>query len=244
MKRIITGFLITIMLVLVMTGCGESTIPELKDDELKAIGEYTAFTIMKYDANHRSRLVELKEESPSEEMEAEAPDLEQMPEESKQVGMDPTEDTPIVGENNATVSYNNIEEALGLPDGLTLVYKGEYFCTTYPEDSGKDMFSVTASKGNQLLILSFDVLNSSNDILMIDIYDRNISAQADINDSIKRWSMQTMLLDDLATAKESIESGQTKEFVLLFEVDESMDSINSLKLNLKNESIKYTIHIK
>ena len=56
MKKVIVAFVSMLLMSLIITGCGKNQIPDLTEDEIKAIGEYTAFTLMKYDANHSSRL--------------------------------------------------------------------------------------------------------------------------------------------------------------------------------------------
>ena len=46
-------------LILALTGCAENQIPDLTADQEKAVGEYVALTLMRYDAGHRSRLMDL-----------------------------------------------------------------------------------------------------------------------------------------------------------------------------------------
>ena len=43
-----------------MTGCAEDAIPVMDEEQQKMIGEFAAITLLKYDANNRSRLVERK----------------------------------------------------------------------------------------------------------------------------------------------------------------------------------------
>ena len=83
------AFIVTALLMTAgLTGCGENQIPDLSEDEIRAVGKYVAVTMMRYDINHRSRLMELTdpvlEESAGE----------QVPEEPS--GMPPVDDTPVV----------------------------------------------------------------------------------------------------------------------------------------------------
>ena len=55
-KRIVCGALLCVM-ALGMTACGNE-IPDLTEAESQRVGEYAAVTLLKYDANHRSRLVD------------------------------------------------------------------------------------------------------------------------------------------------------------------------------------------
>ena len=55
-KKIVCGALLCVM-ALGMTACGNE-IPDLTEEESQRVGEYAAVTLLKYDANHRSRLVD------------------------------------------------------------------------------------------------------------------------------------------------------------------------------------------
>ena len=59
MKKKGFALLITICMIFGLSACGENVIPEMTDEELQAVGEYAAITLMKYDANQRSRLVDI-----------------------------------------------------------------------------------------------------------------------------------------------------------------------------------------
>lgn len=55
-KNIVCGALLCTMM-LSMTACGNE-IPNLTEEESQRVGEYAAVTLLKYDANNRSRLVD------------------------------------------------------------------------------------------------------------------------------------------------------------------------------------------
>ena len=55
-KKIVCGALLCVM-ALGMTACGNE-IPDLTEAESQRVGEYAAVTLLKYDANNRSRLVD------------------------------------------------------------------------------------------------------------------------------------------------------------------------------------------
>ena len=61
-KKKLLGILTAAALCLGMTGCGENQMPELTDAQVKEIGQYVAFILMKYNSNGGSRLVELTEQ--------------------------------------------------------------------------------------------------------------------------------------------------------------------------------------
>lgn len=96
-----------------MSACG-NTIPDLSPEDAQLVGEYSAMLLLKYDAGHRSRLVELEDEqqmqiAAPEAIEDDIPEPETTPEEDddNQVIIDNTVDSPV---------DNNIEEA---QDGST-----------------------------------------------------------------------------------------------------------------------------
>ena len=55
-KNMVCGALLCAMM-LSMTACGNE-IPDLTEEESQRVGEYAAVTLLKYDANNRSRLVD------------------------------------------------------------------------------------------------------------------------------------------------------------------------------------------
>ena len=50
-KKKLLGILTAAALCLGMTGCGENQMPELTDAQVKEIGQYVAFILMKYNSN-------------------------------------------------------------------------------------------------------------------------------------------------------------------------------------------------
>ena len=82
---------VLILAMLGLSGCAENQIPDVSEEEMRAIGEYVAYTMVKYDVGHGSRLMDLP---PVEEMDEQAPVPTRSPEET--VGMDPVDDTPVV----------------------------------------------------------------------------------------------------------------------------------------------------
>ena len=163
MKKKIVAALLTGM-ALMMAGCGNA-IPDMTDEQLQAVGEYTAMLLLSHDVNYRSRLVDIEtliteEAGP---FEQETPQDTPAPEETPapgNVGMDPTQDTPVIDltgeQGNEEQSVVSLEEALGLSGQLTLSYTGHEITDSYPQDeSAEEYFTVDAEDGNQLLVLHF-----------------------------------------------------------------------------------------
>lgn len=230
-------------LILTMTGCGNS-IPDMTEEQMQQIGEYAAITLMKYDANNRSRLVELEllaEKEPEVQPEQEA--QEPVQEES---GMRPTEDTPVVDVSGAAIGApDSMETALGLPEGVTLTYREMELCDSYPNGEGEtDYFSLTATPGNKLLILKFDLCNGTGQDQYINLLAQSPIFKITVNGDYSRRALTTMLMNDLATYAETVAAGACNEVVLAIEVEGSMEgNVASVVLNLKNDSKTYTIQL-
>lgn len=225
-----------------LTGCGENVIPELTDDEMQIIGEYTAFTLMKYDASNRSRLVTLLPETTpveSEQIEPEIP-----PETEEPSGMGPTDDTPVT-DISQEEDPGSMEDVLRLSEGLSISYVNAELCDNYPY--GEEFGVVaSASEGNKLLVLHFQFSNGTGQEQTIDLNaQKDMVYRITVNGDYRRNAMQTLLLNDMTTFKETISAGESTEAVLIIEVEQgSMEEISSISLNLKNDADAYTIRLK
>ncbi len=230
--------IIAVMTALSMTACG-SEFPDLNSEQEEAVGEYAAVLLLKYDANNRSRLVDLSLLA----QEETAPP-EQQPTEPEQEGAKPVDDTPVI-DNNGSGSGDDqsgsMNEVLELPEGIVIAYAGQEICSSYP---GNDYVSVDAAAGKQLLVLKFLVENQTGQDQAIDLLSENVSYRVTINDSYTRNALPTGLLDDMSTYIGTLASGEQQSMVLIVEVDQDVaDSVGSVDLNLKNELKTYTISV-
>lgn len=238
MRKKYVAAVMAAMLAFVMTGCGESEIPEMTKEEIQAVGEYAAITLMKYDASKRSRLVNLPENPKTETDVPKAPVQEPS-------GMGPVDDTPVVdiSQDNEEDSAD-LNEALELAQGINVIYRGETVCARYPMDEEVG-FAVSASKGKKLLVMNFLVANDTGEEKMVDLSARKISIRMTVNEEFSKWILPTMLPNDLAALKEAIPAGKSVEAVLLVEIDENLAAdIQSITFHLKNGENAYTIHVK
>lgn len=223
---------------LALTGCS-NTIPDMTAEEEQIIGEYAAFTLLKYDANHRSRLVDLskvveKEEKPQKPVEDSK---------EEQGGMGPVADTPVV--DNTMNSAGSIEALFELPEGISFTYQGMNTCASYQEPGQENgHFSLDASEGKSFLVLQYNVSNQSQTVQRVDLNQKTTAFKVTVNGSYMRTALMTMLPNDMSTYAEDLQPGETKELVLIIEIDQSMaDSITTVSLEVKNESNAYTISL-
>lgn len=238
-KRIILSLTVAVM-VLGLAGCGENQIPELTDEQTQMIGEYTAITLMRYDARYRSRLVDYT-------LLMTTPDPEQTPEPvptKEPGGMDPVDDTPVIGTSGqaGSSSSGNIEETLELPEGISVTFLDYALYNSYPERDA--YFGMTATEGKKLLVLNASISNASGQDLTVDLLHMAAEFRITVNGDFTRRALLTGLESDLSTFEGTVLAGQSTETVLVIEVDGSVaDNITSISVNIKNDLNACTIRI-
>lgn len=234
-KRIVIA-LAAVMLVLCLAGCGENQIPNLTDEQVQVMGEFTAITLMRYDANHRSRLVDYT-------LLLATPEPETTPEPTKEPsGMDPVDDTPVINANGQTGAGASLEKALEFPEGVAVAYTGQALYDVYPEGEGD--FAIRATEGKKLLVLSFSVSNTTDQNQTLDLLGMDPVFRITVNGNYTRRALLTMLENDFATYMGTIPAGESMMTVLVIEVDSEMaDNLTSISLYLKNDSKTCTIQL-
>lgn len=239
-KNMVCGALLCAMM-LSMTACGNE-IPDLTEEESQRVGEYAAVTLLKYDANNRSRLVDPEMVIAKLEKEAakEASQEEEKAEETGSTGT--TEVTMPTAQEEITAS---MEDFFDLPEGVSITYEDYMVADSYPEDGVEDdYFALDASVGKKLLVLRFHLTNGSEQEETIDLLNTNSRYIITVNDSIRANALTTMLPNDMSTYAETLEPGQTQELVLLLEVNEDVaGAVQTIALRLKNASNEYTIQL-
>lgn len=229
--------------ILTMTACGNE-IPNLTEEESQRVGEYAAVTLLKYDANNRSRLVDpeiviakLEKDAAKEAARQENTQTEEQPEQTTASEVE----MPTAQEDITT----SLEDFFGLTEGVTLTYEDYQVADSYPEDgSTEDYFALDASAGKKLLVLRFTLTNGSDQEQNIDFLSTSSRYIITVNDSIRGNALTTMLPNDMSTYAETLNPEETQELVLLMEVNEDVaGSVQSISLHLKNASNEYTIQL-
>lgn len=231
--------------MVILSGCGNK-IPDMTEAQAQQIGEYAALTLLKYDANNRSRLVD---KSVVEAYDAKQKEMHQMVSQvtTKPQGMKPVEDTPVIeiGEDTTGVAaVVSVEDFYGLPEGVTIIYKGQNCCDSYAGDASEEGFALEAAAGKKLLVLNFEISNQSGREQSIDLFSKTATYRVTVNGSETTNALTTMLMDDMSTYVDTIPAGEARNVVLLVEVKENVaDTISSISLNLKDESKTGTIRL-
>lgn len=244
LKLIITAVLISAGL----TGCG-NRIPDMTEEQAKQIGEYAAVTLLKYDANHRSRLVDEETIIAYDKKQQEIKEwMAQQSVKPETEGMKPVEDTPTVELNGQTSSQQatkSLAESLTVPEGIGVAYLGYKLCESYPDDgSAGEYFTLDASAGKKILVLEFSVENPTASNVGVDFFSKDAVYSVKVGEGKQYSAMTTMLLDDMSTYTGTIKAGGSQHMVLLFEVEQSVaENITGVQLYLKNDSQTYTIQL-
>ncbi len=241
MKRkgiVLTAGIGAVLGAMLLSGCG-NTLPEMTDDQADAIGEYAAITLLKYDANSKSRLVDISvlEESAAPELPV-ITEPDPIQPETAETGPTVTDRTDPSGGVTAATS---LEEFMGLPDGMTLTYTGYDVVQSYQEE-GDVYFALEASAGKQLLVLSFYLNNQTGAEQPMRLIDLHNSYRVTVNEDYTRTALTTMLNNDLSTYIETLSDGAGRQLVLLYEIDPVQ--VDTITLKFKNTETTYTMQVK
>lgn len=236
MKKRIIITLATATLILGLAGCGEAQIMNLTDEETRMIGEYAAITMMRYDAGHRSRLVNYTAmlTAPEPKPTAEPGSTEEPS------GMDPVDDTPVIGAGGQAGTSFSIEETLDLPEGVSVAFLNHALHDSYPE--GEHYFGMTATEGKKFLVLSFSISNASAQDQSIDLLHSEAEFRITVNGEYTRRALPTILENDFSSYEGTVPAGGSAEAVLVIEIDNEMaGNIASITVNVKNDQKNCTI---
>lgn len=248
MKSGLTRKLISLSLIctLFMGGCG-SEIPEMTEEQQTQVGEYAAFAMLRYDAEHRSRLVDYSEVVAADEAKrlaeevaaaAEIARQTETGEESKPEGSYDADGNPVdVIDNtdgNAGYVSDTMEDFLELPNGVLLTYRGYSIQSSYPEDADySDYFVVDATAGNKFLVLWYSIYNGSGSEASVDFLADNIAFKCRVNDSNTATALVTMLDDDMSTLQTVMRDNDEMDCVLVFEINTDLaNNIDSIVVRL------------
>ncbi|MCR5526443.1 MAG: hypothetical protein K6F39_03580 [Lachnospiraceae bacterium] len=251
-KRVIFLFAVA-GCVISLTACASQQIEMSEEDEQKVVN-YAADVIAEHNVAVESSLANITDsdkvrivkldlaaagvtDSSTEEA-TENAEGESAPEMENSVGMAENSET------EETVQNVSIAQALGISD-FDIAYTSYEITDEYPKaDSSESSMNFTISPGaadDKLLVLHFNIFNSSDETKNCDILDLTPSFRLGLNDK-KHSFLTTLLLNDLATFDHDIEAGQAEDAVLIAEISsEKAESIESLTLIVRTETENYEI---
>lgn len=260
-KGKITGILLmTACMATFTTGCVDA-MPDLTDEQSELIAEYAAELLLKYSPNYNYKIAD---DSEVEAVLAKENTFEPEPEESSEIEETVSADENSTGDVAETAVEDNqnseeqsqdsnmisvaeataLEQTLGF-EGFNIKYYDYEIDQSYPSGGDSSGFSVNAPNGKSLLVLHFDVTNQGTEAAECDFLGKQISIQANVNDSGYRKSMNTLLVNDMNNYMEEIQAGDTKDIIALVTVNEqSTEEIETLTVRLSDTEGSIEIKIK
>ena len=247
MKRLLV---LCSMVVLSLFAVGCTKTIELTEEENHLIAEYAAELLLKYDRN-----IDLKyyyDEVTTEEPTTEAPVTEEPSTEevtteestTEAATEEPTtEEVPTDSDATETITVEKIDEvvdsdfniaSMSSIENLAITYSYYMILDRYPSYDQEGMYiEIEAPAGYKLLVLKFNVENTTNQAQYVDLYSEDLNYNIIINNNRSAKQMLTILIDDLYTYQANMEGSMLEETVLLFQISDSIaESIEDLKLKV------------
>lgn len=223
------------------TGCVEAI--ELDEEQEDKFVQYSVFSVLEHDKNYLVNLEQIEEPEY-----VEIPEVPTDPstEESTET---PTDDNSGVqsGDNgegsSGTVSVENLAEAMEI-EGASLTYKGMKVCDSFPESDGTPVFVIKAVQGKKLVVLNFDMTNTTGADISIDVSSKNISVKGIFNNAIKTNALLTLLPEALNTYAGTIPVGGTVNAVLVFEMSDGyVNNLSEITIDVKSNDGSKSIKV-
>lgn len=246
-KELIRGLVIGVT-GLCLTGCGNA-IPEMTTQQQELVVEYAVSELLKYDKNHETKLVVLDVDQEaagavsnvaSSELTDEIPKEESESSTKVEEGISKDDVTVIDQTENVNIS---MEEFLKL-NNVEITYTGYETADAYPPESQDEIyFYMSATEGNKLLVLKFDVKNVSAQDMELDMAGSQTRYKIVVNNEEKN-ALTTLLLNDMAYYKGTLAAGESVELVVVGEIPQEQEAqITSLELIMKNVDDTATISL-
>lgn len=252
MKKIrILGLLA--MSSVMLAGCIDS-MPDMTAEQSDLVSEYAAGLLLKYSSNYDYMLVSdeelaaaiAQENALEEETLTEAAAVQESTQEDSEEN---TQEQTSAQEKETEQSTESTEQVqqdfmdadsdlaveLGIDDGIALWYQSFEVCDSYPENAS-GFSGIDAREGRKLIVMHFDLENTSDEKVDCNLYDYSIRIGVNINQAVLTGAQETpMLPDDMASFVGSIETGKKADVVAVAEIEElSDDAIESLTLQISS----------
>lgn len=212
-----------------LTGCDSLDYTTEQED---VIANYAANILLRHDKNYKSDYISEEETTSKEE------DTEVTEEETTTV------DNSVNGDTNVgkVSSAEDVTSALHLPDGVTAQYVDYDVVDQYPDDSSTDIFVMKAVENSKLLVVKFNISNTTSQDISINIMSSVQKFKGIVNDAKKYNAQLTLLLDALNTYEGTLKAGTSQTLILVYQTQlDEKDDVKSLSVELTdisgNESV-------
>lgn len=251
MKKLIFSSSILMVCALLLSGCGNE-IPEMDEEERSMVVNYAADIVQRYDSNHPVKLQtlisasenELHEDEP-EQNNSEEKVQEALVDENKQndeVRQEITQEAEVI-DNTILNSDATLDSVLQLAP-FSFTYIGYEVEDSYPVSGTESYFAMSATEGNELLILKFLASNQSAAEETLNVLEAGVRFKIRVNEESKN-ALTTMLLNDFANYQGTVEPGENVELVIICEIlAQQTENIETLELVVKNAGETHTISLR
>lgn len=223
------------------TGCVE--VIELDREQQDKFVQYSVYSVLQHDKNYLVKLENANDnyltvpdsQKPVPELPTVKPDDGGDSSVEKPTPEKPTPEKPSGGGTSTSVKVDNLAEAFEL-EGVTLKYNGFKVCGSYPESDGIPSFVIKAVQGKKLVVLKFDMVNTSGKDLKLDISSKDMSVKGIFNNSVRTNALVTLLPEALNTYIGTIPAGGQIEAVLVFEMSDGyIQNLSEITIDVKSE---------
>ncbi len=232
--------LVGVVLCLFLTGCGEE-LWTMTPEEESLIVAYASGAVAKnnkYQAQGLTYYEEPEAEEPQPEPEQEPSDPYQEEVQQPDGGSAPNQEQPDETEQTGVTA--TLTDAAGLAP-VTAEYYGYKVMDKYMEGN---YFALAAQPGNQLVVLSIGLSNSTQQPVECNNIARNIRCTLVVNGEAQSDAMSTVLLNDFISYLNTLQPGDTQETILFFEVPgEVAGGIQSLAMELEADGTVYHVNL-
>lgn len=217
-----------------LTGCGNA-IPELTEEEASMIATYAADVVLESSKEGASRLIDTEEETARrEELAAKIEQLKkEQALEEEETGQTDEAGQPSYSTASGVQRVEDIADFVGL-DGFQVSYGGYEIVKSYAADEEEEWEpTFDASAGKNLLVIKLNVTNTTDAPAVADVLSKDMMFSIRGDNSISNMAYVTMLLNDFSSAQDEIGAGESRQYVLITQIDESITEVNSLSLHMK-----------
>lgn len=237
--------LVSLLFILSLTGCAAEY--NLSEGETNLVAESVAGLLLKYDYNYREQALLLPK---TEVVSSVEPDTssEDVADEDKVDDMT----TDVADEGNLSVEEElNVDETVIQESTLTEIigdmnfdieYKGHGLYPIYPANDVNSYFSLTASKGRQLLVLTFVAKNVTDESQSLNLMDSKVRFRLSINDSKTVNPLYTVLENSLMFINYEIGPQKEDELILVFEINP--EDVNTSSFTASRDDMSYEVKLK
>lgn len=211
--------LLVMLLSFSLTGCIQEY--SVKAGSEDSIAEYMANTLLASDYKYKQDQLQLPDDT--EWIVADGAENSNDEDDSKTVDTDK--------QAASSQGASSLTQVIGV-NGFSVQYKSYKLVDLYPENADEADFSLTPRNGQQLLVATFTIKNTTKDLETINLIKSGIVYKLDVNSGTIYKPLLTLLKNDLQYIDTEVGPGKSKSVLLIFEV--------SKDTNIKNISLKAT----